>query len=172
MVMNSTKNACKFNQRSHCLTNANDLTRTPWLVTRRRTCPICKGDVVRSLSQAHSDRNLRSRSRSPSRVHRRSYNGDSDSLQVQAAETRNDSPSAARPIDDDFEADVEANWLNSSSDAEAGRAREDPDRERGLDLGASLREVGSSIWRGFDALRDAAGLQRRTSSREELDRDR
>ncbi|KAF2203137.1 hypothetical protein GQ43DRAFT_447626 [Delitschia confertaspora ATCC 74209] len=143
---------------------------TPWLVTRRRTCPICKGDVVRSLSQVHHDRH----SRSSSSSHSPNYNDDSESLQAQAAETRNDSPSASRPIDADFGSDVEANWLDDRMEADDHpRTREnDSDGDSGAgDLGFSIREVGVSIRRGFSSLRGALGLQRR-ENRADVDRDR
>ncbi|KAF2876977.1 hypothetical protein BDV95DRAFT_601391 [Massariosphaeria phaeospora] len=147
---------------------------TPWLVTRRRTCPICKGDVVRSLSQSYRDRT------SPSETRSAFLPEDLDNLQAQAAETRNDSPSASRPVPispsggsdyaDDLDADVEANWTDD--DEHSGRPIP---QNRTLDLSTSLRELSSSvsttIWRGFDAIRGATGLQSRPS-REELDRDR
>ncbi|KAF2000738.1 hypothetical protein P154DRAFT_522337 [Amniculicola lignicola CBS 123094] len=146
---------------------------TPWLVTRRRTCPICKGDVVRSLSQSHHDR---SSSPPPSP---RVFRDDVDSVQVQAAETRNESPSASQPVPvagarytDDPTADVEANWDTTDPENQE-RGREIPQARPALS--SSLRELSSTvqttIWRGFDAIRGATGLQGRPSQ-EELDRDR
>ncbi|OAG10352.1 uncharacterized protein CC84DRAFT_1193833 [Paraphaeosphaeria sporulosa] len=141
---------------------------TPWLVTRRRTCPICKGDVVRSLSQSYHDHAV-------SRLESRDSLSDelADDVQAQAFLSRNDSPSASRPLPispSSNDADIEANWDEDGDE----RSRRAP-RERSGELSNSFREAGSSavtaIWRGFEAVGRATGLQRR-SSREELDRDR
>ena len=138
---------------------------TPWLVTRRRTCPICKGDVVRSLSQSYHDRAV-------SRLESHDSDEYGDDIQAQAALSRNDSPSASRPLPisaGPIDADIEANWDEGD---ERGRAIP---RDRTGELSSSFREASSSavtaIFRGFEAVGRATGLQRR-SSREELDRDR
>lgn len=141
---------------------------TPWLVTRRRTCPICKGDVVRSLSQSYHDHAVTRLESGDS-----FSNGVADDVQAQAVLSRNDSPSASRPLPispNPINSDIEANWDEEGDQ----RGREIP-RERTGELSSSFREAGSSavtaIWRGFEAVGRATGLQR-GSSREELDRDR
>jgi hypothetical protein len=76
-------------------------------------------------------------------------------------------PISNSPID----TDIEANWEEEGE----GRGREIP-REQTGELSSSFREASSSavtaIWRGFEAVGRATGLQRRSSSRDELDRDR
>ncbi|OJD12338.1 hypothetical protein AJ78_07045 [Emergomyces pasteurianus Ep9510] len=72
---------------------------TPWLTTRRRTCPICKGDVVRSMGRRSSSSHV---PEGPERM--------SEGIQAVIAETRNDSPSAAVPVPnapDDIDSDLE-----------------------------------------------------------------
>lgn len=78
----------------HCLLTINS---TPWLTTRRRTCPICKGDVVRSLARS---------SYSAATTFPTSYHDsdDEDDVQEQAAATRNDDPAAAQPVSREDEA--------------------------------------------------------------------
>ncbi|KAI1212821.1 uncharacterized protein F4807DRAFT_351978 [Annulohypoxylon truncatum] len=72
---------------------------TPWLITRRRTCPICKGDVVRSLARGM-----------PSSPRYEPYQDDSDDdLEVQA--TSSSSPDA--PLEQSDDRDVEQGTLLS-----------------------------------------------------------
>jgi hypothetical protein len=147
---------------------------TPWLVTRRRTCPICKGDVVRSLSQSYRDRRIRPSS--PAQASR--FQDDSD-LQEMAAETRNDSPSASQPVPissssagdyrDELDADVEANWAANNEERGSDITG---DGDGGLSSSVShvASSVSTTIWLGVEAVRSAAGLQRRSS--QDVDRDR
>ena len=93
---------------------------TPWLTTRRRTCPICKGDVVRSMAQSSPSSPTTPRISQPYRD-----NANEADVQVQAAETTNESPSAAIPIpcDQDLERgdDMAATLVNDPSASSASR---------------------------------------------------
>ncbi|RDL31387.1 Uncharacterized protein BP5553_09596 [Venustampulla echinocandica] len=94
---------------------------TPWLTTRRRTCPICKGDVVRSLARG-----------SPSSPRYEAYQDDSDGdIQIQAAERSNMS-SSALPI---------TGGIDDDDDVERGIISPAPTRPRVSDQAGSWRSL-------------------------------
>lgn len=74
-------------------------TSTPWLTTRRRTCPNCKADVVRSFGRGGSG-SYSSSSAQPLLAHSNDDSLDIDDIQEQAVNTRNYDPIASEPIAD------------------------------------------------------------------------
>ncbi|KXG48746.1 Zinc finger, RING-type [Penicillium griseofulvum] len=65
---------------------------TPWLTTRRRTCPICKGDVVRSLGHSQPD---------DSQGHRDHSNDDFHSTQPMSRGSASSAPVQIEGVNED-----------------------------------------------------------------------
>jgi len=127
---------------------------TPWLVTRRRTCPICKGDVVRQMGRVN---------RSPDDVNDMTE----DEIQEQAAEAFNDSEAASRPITPSYHAH-NMTHEDIEHDLESGEGHADVESQgRERDGEHAPNWISRSVSKGLGYLgvrRNSAGPARPASS--------
>jgi Ring finger domain len=116
---------------------------TPWLVNRRRTCPICKGDVVRSLARPGQSQGCDQRGEGEET---------SDDVQARAAQTVNDEPSAAIPIPQraDDENDEDDEDVERGQDIDDPLLGQNPERQsawRNVIARSLSRLSGDTLWR-------------------------
>ncbi|KAJ9653844.1 hypothetical protein H2198_007010 [Neophaeococcomyces mojaviensis] len=118
---------------------------TPWLVNRRRTCPICKGDVVRSMQRQSNDEPYTDED------NREPGEETADGVQERAATTLSDDSSAAAiPIPDRPDVtNIMDEDIERGEEAPTGQenARPVASRWRGI-LNASVSGLsGDTLWR-------------------------
>jgi hypothetical protein len=121
---------------------------TPWLVTRRRTCPICKGDVVRSMARQNGGVQAEDDEADAEAVL------SSDAVQDTVAQTANNSPSAAIPIPTQSplrtaDEDIERGQDDSDIPLLEDESADSSDTATVQNDGRSRRGERGSMWRGI-----------------------